>query len=163
MPVCIRRGSAKDVAAMRELAIDSDGASQWSAEIYERVFSGDALPRLTWVAEFRAVAPSGGAGQTGGGLLGFLVALTAGAEWELENLAVIQEQRRRGLGRRLLRAFVAQARKVGAERIFLEVRESNEAARKLYESAGFQAAGRRPGYYSDPAEAALVYRRELRR
>ena len=158
LAVRIRRGLAKDVAAMRELAGSSLGASHWSTEIYERVFAADALPRRAWVAEL-----PGEAGQAGGGLLGFLVALTVGAEWELENLAVLQKQRRRGLGRRLLRALVVQARKVGADSIFLEVRESNQAARRFYESGGFQAEGRRPGYYSDPAEAAIVYRREVRR
>jgi len=157
----IRRGSAKDIAAMRAVACNSNGASQWSAEIYERVFSSEAPPRLTWVVEPCAFGPGMQAGSAGVGLLGFLVALGSGAEWELENLAVVQPCRRRGLGRRLVRALVTQACKAGAESIFLEVRESNLAARVFYESAGFRTAGRRPEYYSDPPEDAIVYRREL--
>ena len=45
--------------------------------------------------------------------------------------------------------------------MFLEVRESNIAARKLYEKAGFEPTGRRKSYYTDPLEDALLYRRSL--
>lgn len=148
---------------MRAVAGDSGGASQWSAEIYERVFSSDALPRLTWVVEASGVERGRGAGRSGAALLGFLIALNSGTEWELENLAIMQAYRRRGYGRRLLRALVSHAGKAGAESIFLEVRESNQAARGLYESAGFKEAGRRPEYYAGPPEDAIVYRRELAR
>jgi ribosomal protein S18 acetylase RimI-like enzyme len=53
--------------------------------------------------------------------------------------------------------FLALARSRGAEEIFLEVRESNLAARRLYETSGFSESGRRQSYYQQPQEDAIVY------
>lgn len=79
---------------------------------------------------------------------------TAPGEREVLNIAVHPDLRRRGIARRLLEAELASAR---AAR-FLEVRESNKAAIKLYESLGFRPTGRRHEYYHDPPEAAIVMR-----
>jgi [ribosomal protein S18]-alanine N-acetyltransferase len=86
-------------------------------------------------------------------IAGFLVSReTAPGEREILNLAVDPSLRRRGIARKLL------ARELSGplERCFLEVRESNLAAINLYRSMGFQATGKRPGYYSIPPEAAIV-------
>ena len=69
--------------------------------------------------------------------------------------------RRRGIGGFLLDAMIAELRTEGVLILYLEVRESNEAARSLYESRGFVAVGRRPGYYRHPVEDALVLKREI--
>jgi ribosomal-protein-alanine N-acetyltransferase len=61
------------------------------------------------------------------------------------------------LGDRLLGELLAHAMAAGAQAIFLEVRESNQAARRLYEKRGFLGVGRRPAYYSDPQEDAILY------
>ncbi len=90
-------------------------------------------------------------------LVGFLVARHVSGEWELENIVVAPEFRGRGLGSQLLRALVARVREVESRAVFLEVRESNAAARKLYQKAGFREAGRRRRYYADPAEDAVLY------
>ena len=89
---------------------------------------------------------------------GFLVARTVEREWEIENIAVAGLARRRGLGTRLLGEFLDLVRGRGAESVFLEVRESNRAARALYEKWAFVEAGRRPCYYRDPEEDAVMYR-----
>jgi ribosomal-protein-alanine N-acetyltransferase len=60
------------------------------------------------------------------------------------------------LGGRLLDHFIAVARDRGVGRLFLEVRESNEVALRLYASRGFHRVGRRKGYYERPREDALV-------
>jgi ribosomal-protein-alanine N-acetyltransferase len=78
------------------------------------------------------------------------------------NLAVHPSKRRRGIARRLLSEGLAQARALGAELAWLEVRPSNNAARALYESFGFKEAGRRPGYYDDTQEDALLLTLEWR-
>ena len=90
-------------------------------------------------------------------IAGFLVALHLGPEWELENIAVTPEARRSGLGMQLLTALLTRAKETNSQKVFLEVRESNAAARALYEKAGFRQTGRRKGYYSDPAEDAILY------
>jgi len=79
-------------------------------------------------------------------------------EWEIENIALAGPARRRGLGTRLLGEFLDLARAQGAEAVFLEVRESNRAARALYEKWSFMRSGRRQRYYKDPEEDAILYR-----
>lgn len=85
-----------------------------------------------------------------GAVLGFAVFRELGAgETELLYLEVLPGFRRRGIGRALLA-------RVPGERIFLEVRASNLGAQTLYESAGFQIAGRRKAYYRDTGEDGIV-------
>ena len=81
-----------------------------------------------------------------------------GAEWEIENVAVSGAAQRHGLGSRLLGEFLALARERGGRDIFLEVRASNVAARRLYEKWAFVEAGVRKSYYQRPTEDALVLR-----
>lgn len=95
---------------------------------------------------------------------GLLLGRAVAGEAELLTIAVAPEARRRGLGRKLVSRFVYQAQLRGAERAFLEVAADNTAAIRLYESAGFTAAGRRRGYYLTPEGHridALVLAREL--
>jgi ribosomal-protein-alanine N-acetyltransferase len=92
---------------------------------------------------------------------GFLIAHEIAGEWELENIVVSEQARRRGLATRLLFELMSVARTEHALAIFLEVRESNHAARAFYQSRGFEPTGRRPRYYSDPDEDAITYRLRL--
>lgn len=94
-------------------------------------------------------------------VVGFAVIYLAGREGDLANLATAASVRRSGVGRRLLEHILEEARTRGAVTIFLEVRESNVAARALYRSAGFVDVGRRKKYYARPVEDALVLRKEL--
>jgi ribosomal-protein-alanine N-acetyltransferase len=96
-----------------------------------------------------------------GDLVGYVVAWHAADEAEIANVAVDPDARGRGIGALLLDAGLAEAVRRGAASVFLEVRESNEAARRLYASRGFAPVGRRRGYYRKPVEDALVLRREL--
>lgn len=77
-------------------------------------------------------------------------------EMEILNLAVHPDFRRQGLGKRLLCKVLKIGRKMGMEQAHLEVRESNIAALKLYESSGFAVVGRRKRYYPDTGEDALL-------
>ena len=81
-------------------------------------------------------------------------------ELHLNNLAVLPEFRRNGVGSHLLDFALKEGVKLGARRATLEVRRSNDAARLLYERFGFTIAGVRAAYYSKPVEDALVLWRE---
>jgi len=94
-------------------------------------------------------------------LFGFVIAQRMADEMEILNLAVERAHWRRGVGRRLLEAAFEFARARGARRAFLEVRESNARAIAFYHRQGFALTARRPRYYSDPVEDALVLSRRL--
>ena len=81
-------------------------------------------------------------------------------ELHINNLAVAPDHRGAGAGSALLTAVLREGARLGARRATLEVRRSNEAARRLYERMGFTVAGVRRGYYTNPVEDALVLWRE---
>jgi len=132
MPV-IRRGQTEDFAEIAAIQAASPEAAQWETADYGRYD--------LWVA------------ICDDRIGGFLVARPLGeGESEILNLAVSPEFRRKGLGRALLSTLIAGYR--GS--IFLEVRESNLAARNLYKSMEFQEISSRRGYYDFPQETAIV-------
>jgi ribosomal-protein-alanine N-acetyltransferase len=87
---------------------------------------------------------------------GYLIFWVVLDEMHILNLAVQPDRRRRSIGQGLLTEGLAQARELGAELAWLEVRPSNLAALALYESFGFKEVGRRPRYYDDTQEDALL-------
>jgi ribosomal-protein-alanine N-acetyltransferase len=98
------------------------------------------------------------------GVHGFILARAIAGEAEILTLAVDPAVRRQGVARALVHAAATAARAAGAETLFLEVAVDNLPAIALYEGAGFEAAGRRRGYYARPgrpAADALVLRRTL--
>ena len=95
-------------------------------------------------------------------LLGFVIVKVAADECEVYNIAVMPEHRRKGAARKLLEAALGKAKERGALAAYLEVRESNEAAQKLYISMGFEAIGLRKDYYDGPRENAVLMKKELR-
>ena len=96
-------------------------------------------------------------------IVGYAVVWFAGPEGELGDLAVAATARRRGIGSDLVSAILEEAAAREATEIYLEVRESNTAARVLYEHHAFEVVNRRAEYYADPVEDALVMRRLLAR
>lgn len=145
----IRPARPEDMGALMELERESPTAAHWSRAQYEAISQPEAPPRLCLVAE-------------SGPVLAFLVAQTAGAEWELENIVVAPAACRQGLGRELLRELLQQARQQHALAVVLEVRASNAAARALYQACGFVEAGTRPRYYQNPQEDAIICRCDLK-
>jgi ribosomal-protein-alanine N-acetyltransferase len=87
---------------------------------------------------------------------GYLIYWVVLDEMHILNLAIHPQYRRRGLARRLLAEGLARARRLGAAIAWLEVRPSNHPALALYESCGFKEVGRRPRYYDDTQEDALL-------
>ena len=96
-------------------------------------------------------------------VIAYAVVWYAATECELGNLAVAPDRRSRGIGRWLLDWTLQKALERGAERVFLEVRMSNQAAQDLYESRGFVQVGLRRRYYRAPTEDARVMCLELER
>lgn len=146
----LRAMSVADAVTAAELTAASPGAAHWSAQAYADLLSRQGSAQVTgfgWVAT--ADAP-------GGELLGFICARVVAGEAEILNLAVSGAARRGGIGGALVAAAVERAFALGAERAFLEVRQSNAAARGLYQKLGFSAQGIRRGYYSNPVEDALI-------
>jgi ribosomal-protein-alanine N-acetyltransferase len=94
-----------------------------------------------------------------GRVAGYVVAWFVADEGEITNLAVAPAMRRRGLAAALLDETLHEAERRGVANVYLEVRDSNEGARALYASRGFDEVGRRRKYYRKPAEDAVVLRR----
>jgi ribosomal-protein-alanine N-acetyltransferase len=129
----IRSGQPGDLGDIDRIQTASPEAAQWRASDY--------LSYDLRVSTF------------GGSVAGFLVVRENGpGEWEILNLAVAPEYRRRGIARKLVESFQTSVNGC----VFLEVRESNDAARKFYNSMGFQEVSRRHEYYKTPPEAAIV-------
>jgi [ribosomal protein S18]-alanine N-acetyltransferase len=137
----IRRGRPEDLPAVAAIQAECPEAAQWEVSGY--------LEHDFWVATPFTPANE----PEGEGVAGFLVARTvAPGERELLNLGVARGWRRRGVARGLLDVLLQSS----SGFIFLEVRESNIAARTLYNSLGFHEVSVRRNYYSDPLEAAIV-------
>ncbi len=129
----VRAACEQDLEAIEAIQSAAPEASQWKPRDY--------LSYECCVAEESGV------------VTGFSVTRqTAETEWEILNLAVAPRGRRRGVGRSLLEDIVTRRR----GEIFLEVRASNSAARRLYEKAGFCLISERLQYYYNPVETAIV-------
>jgi len=85
--------------------------------------------------------------EVAGVISGYSIMSVAGTEAHLLNLCVHPSCQRLGFGRRLLNSAMLRAEELAVQRVFLEVRPSNEAAIALYRSAGFELIGTRPSYY----------------
>lgn len=96
-----------------------------------------------------------------GRLVAYVAVYHLAGELEILNVAVHPDQRRRGLGRRLLAILLQVGAKMGIHRAVLEVRTGNAAAIGLYEGLGFTRAGVRPHYYGDTGEDAIIYECDL--
>lgn len=97
-----------------------------------------------------------------GKVLGYIGSQSVLPEADVMNLAVAPEGRRQKIATTLLTELTTLLHRQGAESLFLEVRASNSPAISLYHGFGFVQVGRRPKYYVNPTEDALILRKELR-
>jgi ribosomal-protein-alanine N-acetyltransferase len=149
--VRVRPAEAGDLSRLVEIASHSVTAAQWNPAEYQRLFTPDPTPSTTPVQSRTVLVV-----EQEGTVVGFIVGRRADDEWEIENIAVTGSARRCGLGSRLVGELLDLVRSLGGTSVFLEVRESNRAARSLYEKWAFIEVGRRKMYYQNPAEDALV-------
>jgi ribosomal-protein-alanine N-acetyltransferase len=143
--VRVRPAELADLPRLVEIASHSATAAQWNHAEYLKLFSQETQQGRTALVV-----------EQEGSVVGFIIARQVEDEWEIENIAVTGPARRCGLGTRLLGEFLNLVLKRGGKTVFLEVRESNLAARALYGKWAFLEAGRRKMYYQDPPEDALI-------
>jgi ribosomal-protein-alanine N-acetyltransferase len=143
-----RNGRPEDASFVVSLVGRAPSAAQWSTaqikEILKEETDSLVLHRLLVVEEE-------------GMARGFIAGRMLPPECEIENVVVEASRKGYGFGSLLLKEFLEQARAAGCDRAFLEVRESNRAARRLYEKWGFRVTGRRARYYENPQEDAVLY------
>jgi ribosomal-protein-alanine N-acetyltransferase len=140
-------GADADIDAIVALELESF-TNPWSREtlVWELANSDVTRVYLLRDTEDRAIA--------------FCIAWVLFDELHINTLAVSPRHRRQGLATLLLGEVMADAARDGARRATLEVRESNTAALELYAGLGFRVTARRRGYYTNPAEDALILWRE---
>ncbi|HLZ42388.1 MAG TPA: ribosomal protein S18-alanine N-acetyltransferase [Candidatus Sulfotelmatobacter sp.] len=157
----IRDATPGDIPSIIALERAAASAAHWTESQYQALFSPSmsGVQNLILLAEAASSKPHL-ANQPS--LLGFLVARRISPEWELENIVVAPASQRTRIGRQLLKALLDKARQTNSESVFLEVRDSNTAARAFYEKSGFRQVGHRKSYYQGPVEDALLYRFDLR-
>ena len=143
LPVGLRWLTAEDLPAVLDIEQQSY-SYPWSQGIFEDTFRAGYLML----------------GVEGDGRLeGYAVLAILFDEAHLLNLCVRPASRGQGHARAMLRALVEVAGQRSLQRLVLEVRDSNRAARQLYQSEGFVLVGRRPGYYPDggnPEDAVVM-------
>lgn len=115
-----------------------------------------------WAGEAGEAGEAGDKARVGAAreVVGYAIVYLAAMDGDLANIAVAGEVRGQGVGRHLLRAAREAARARGVRVLFLEVRESNAGARRMYDGEGFVEVGRRSRYYVRPVEDALILRLE---
>ncbi len=136
-----------DAAAATEILKGSPEASQWTEWGFRELLGWRGVLALVSEGDRKVI--------------GFIIGRQVGGEAEILNAAVIVARRRRGEGGALLKAVMDEFRARRVSRVFLEVRESNEAGIAFYQKHGFSKTGRRAGYYRDPDEAAIVMEMKL--
>jgi ribosomal-protein-alanine N-acetyltransferase len=146
----IRRANLADLVQITKLSQTSVSAAHWSTEVYASMLRGEGPARMLLVAE-----------DTSRSLTGVLVALCQTDEWELENIVVASGERRKGIGRELMKELFAEANAARAGKIFLEVRASNSDAIRLYQRCGFEVTATRKSYYSNPLEDAVLMSKKI--
>ncbi|MEO8580245.1 MAG: ribosomal protein S18-alanine N-acetyltransferase [Gemmatimonadales bacterium] len=124
-------------------------ADPWSEESFRRLLIGPSA-----IFQVLVVPPDDA-------IVGYVIAYAVEEDAELLNVAVVPNHRGRGLAGQMVDALLIELGGRGVRTAFLEVRESNGAARALYGSRGFTEIGRRTSYYRRPVEDALVMRRIL--
>lgn len=145
--VAARRMTPEDVARVTALEAESF-TCPWTAESFEHLLTREGCE--LWVLD-----------DPEAGVVGYAVLWCVLDQGELANFAVAPGHRGAGLGALLCGRMLEVARERGVERLYLEVRASNEAAVGLYRSFGFVEVGRRKEYYDKPVEDAILMVAEL--
>lgn len=95
-----------------------------------------------------------------GTVVGYVGSQTVFPETDMMNVAVMPERRREGIAEVLVDSLIQELKRIGSDSLTLEVRASNDPAISLYQKMGFREVGRRPNYYRNPREDALILRKE---
>jgi len=143
----IRCMGPRDVDRVIEIARSLEQAPHWQRSAYLAALDPEAAPlRIALVAQDMET----------GAVQGFAVARLLAPQAELESIAVAAEGQRRGVARRIFMAMAEELRMALVTDVQVEVRASNSPALAFYRTLGFAMTGRRPGYYADPLEDAIL-------
>ncbi len=142
---------------VRELKVEDSAAV---AEMEQQIFSDSWSEKsvLETVQQKQSVCF---AAEKAGHLLGYLLAYHAADEAEIARIAVQKEARRQGAAGKLMQALEHYCEEHKMEKLLLDVRESNEAARSFYTKNGFVEDGIRQGFYVNPSEDAVLMSRQI--
>lgn len=141
-----------DIEAVMRMAASTPNAPGWTREAYLGGMKAQVQPRrISLIAEERQSKA----------LLGFAVASVIPPEAELESIVTAAAHRRKGVARELFSALKSRLRHQGVHELVLGVRAGNGAALSFYRFMGFTEDGRRPAYYADPVEDAVLMRLRL--
>ncbi len=146
----LSRMSEHDLLEVVEIE-EQSGLSRWGWDAYHNELD-ETSGALMFVARLQGAGGAEAHERVGG----FVASRLAADELHINNIAVRHAYRRSGIGGALLDAVLREGARRGARKALLEVRLTNEAAQKLYEKYGFETVGRRPNYYMQPPEDALV-------
>ena len=141
-PVVVGPMGVDDVRAVHEIERLSF-RTPWPAYAFEQELRGNRLARYV-------------VARAGDRVVGFAGVWLMVDDAHITTFGVHPDWRRQGIGRQLLVNLAELSSAIGARRMTLEVRVSNEAAQALYRSFGFDVVGRRPRYYTDDGEDALI-------
>ena len=142
MNATFRFAAPEDLPRLLTLMRTAESVAQWTDEAYAKRITQDCA-LLANIDRH---------------LVGALVFTNASpGEWEVENIVVDSALRRQGIGAALIRELAVRAKEKGAIRFHLEVRASNAPAIALYTKLGFVETTRRPGYYQNPEEDAILF------
>ena len=153
--IAITRMSEHDLLEVVEIE-EKSGLSRWGwAAYYAELQSANRdlmlIARLTRASIIDS-----------GPIAGYIVARETAGELHINNVAVREQFRRRGIGAALLERVLQEARGRKANAVFLEVRRGNHSAQALYVKHGFRPIATRTDYYSEPREDAVVMTLDLR-
>lgn len=139
----VREVRWQDLERLAELEVELFGTEAWSLASWWGELAG--RPRREYLLA-----------EDEGGVAGYAGLDHGGEVSDVMTIAVLPRVRRTGLGARLLEELVERSVRAGAERLLLEVRADNEAARALYASRGFELLQTRRGYYPGGVDALVL-------
>jgi ribosomal-protein-alanine N-acetyltransferase len=145
----LRRATIDDLDRIMELETGTFGTDAWSTEAMRRDLIN---PQCFYLVAERVDVPGEVDGYAG------LFEPHGAPEADIQTIAVAEPARRGGLGRALMHALIGEARKRGANEVFLEVRADNPGAHHLYEALGFEDIAVRVAYYQPDGVDAIVMR-----
>ncbi|NYF98950.1 ribosomal protein S18-alanine N-acetyltransferase [Janibacter cremeus] len=143
MTTTVREIRWQDLEVLAGLEVELFGDEAWSLASWWSELAG--RPRREYLLA-----------EDEGGVIGYAGLDHGGEVSDVMTIAVLPRTRRTGLGRRLLEELVDRSVRAGAQRLLLEVREDNAAARKLYAARGFELLATRRGYYPDGRDALVL-------
>lgn len=142
------------------VAGDASALAALHARCFPEAWDEAAMRRLVAAPACLALVACDGAS-----IAGFVIAFCTAGEAEVLSIGVAPERRRAGLALQMMGSLIEAAEEARAERMFLDVAPSNQAALALYRSLGFENTGRRRGYYAckdgGQPEDALIMSRDL--